>query len=144
MRERLVQEIQFFVSYLKQKAEEKGHSAAAVANGVGRLLDSPDNKDVFDYVARSSLKGERDLISRGSSASGSVCSRPMSAVSSRDGRETPLRLHTPNSASEGGRYDVILVTRKYMRQLVYTRHVCVCVCTDLFVFPAKSHCSVIA
>ena len=118
MRERLVQEIQFFVSYLKQKAEEKGHSAAAVANGVGRLLDSPDNKDVFDYVARSSLKGERDLISRGSSASGSVCSRPMSAVSSRDGRETPLRLHTPNSASEGGRYDVILlVTRKYIANL---------------------------
>ena len=103
MRERLVQEIQFFVGYLKQKSEERGHS-------VGRLLTSPDNKDIFDYVTHSSLKGERDLISRGSSASGSVYSRPMSAVSSKDGRETPLRLHTPTSASEDGRYTCSNVT----------------------------------
>ena len=98
MRERLIQEIQFFVGYLRQKSEERGHS-------VGRLLTSPDNKDILDYVAQSNLKGERELFSRGSSASaGSMCSRPMSAVSSKDGRETPLRLHTPTSASEDGRY----------------------------------------
>ena len=104
VRERLVQEIQFFMDYLKQKAEERGNSPANVGNPrIGRLLDSPENKDVFDYVACSSSKTERGLTSRGSSASGSMCSRPMSAVSSRDGRETPLRLHTPNSASEEGR-----------------------------------------
>ena len=97
MRERLIQEVQFFVSYLKQKSEEKGQNVA-------RMLNSPDNKDILDYVARSSVKSERDLISRGSSASGSTCSRPMSAVSSKDGRETPLRIHTPTSASEDGRY----------------------------------------
>ena len=97
VRERLIQEVQFFVSYLKQKSEEKGQN-------VTRMLNSPDNKDILDYVARSSVKSERDLISRGSSASGSTCSRPMSAVSSKDGRETPLRIHTPNSASEDGRY----------------------------------------
>ena len=97
MRERLVQEIQFFVEYIRQKAEERGQST-------GHLLTSPDNKDIIDYVARSSLKGERELLSRGSSASaGSTCSRPMSAVSSKDGRETPLRLHTPSSTSEDGR-----------------------------------------
>ena len=95
VRERLVQEIQFFVSYLRQKSEEKGHA-------VDPLLNSPDSQEILDYVARSSLKGDRDLMSRGSSASGETCSRPMSAVSSRDGRETPLRLHTPTS--EEGRY----------------------------------------
>ena len=94
VRERLVQEIQFFVGYLEQKSKERG-------NSVGPSLSSPDNKDILDYVARSNLKGERDLISRGSSTSGG--SRPMSAVSSKDGRETPLRLHTPTSASEDGR-----------------------------------------
>lgn len=98
MRERLIQEIQFFVGYLRQKSEERG-------NSVGRLLSSPDNKDILDYVAHSSLKGERESSSRGSSAgAGSTCSRPMSAVSSKDGRETPLRLHTPTSAGEDGRY----------------------------------------
>ena len=106
VRERLVQEIQFFVDYLKQKSEERNHSPANL--GGGRLLNSPENKDVFDYVARSSLKGERDLTSRGSSASGSLCSRPVSAVSSRDGRETPLRLHTPSSNSREGRYTCTL------------------------------------
>ena len=99
LRERLVQEIQFFVGYLRQKSEEKGHS-------VGPLLNSPDNREILDYVAHSSLKGDRGLTSRGSSASGGTCSRPMSAVSSRDGRETPLRLHTPTS--EEGRYSIIM------------------------------------
>ena len=97
VRERLIQEIQFFVGYLQQKSEEKGQAADP-------LLSSPDNREVLDYVARSSLKGDRDLISRGSSASGGTCSRPVSAVSSRDGRETPLRLHTPTS--DEGRYVV--------------------------------------
>ena len=96
VRERLVQEIQFFVSYLRQKSEEKGHV-------VGPLLNSPDNREILDYVARLNVKGDRELTSRGSSASGGTCSRPMSAVSSRDGRETPLRFHTPTS--EDGRYD---------------------------------------
>ena len=95
VRERLVQEIQFFVGYLQQKSEEKGQA-------VDPLLNSPDSREILDYVARSSLKGDRDLMSRGSSTSGGTCSRPMSAVSSRDGRETPLRLHTPTS--EEGRY----------------------------------------
>lgn len=101
VRERLIQEIQFFVGYLRQKSEERGQR-------VGHLLTSPDNKDIFDYVAHLSLKGERELFSRGSSMSaGSTCSRPMSAVSSKDGRETPLRLHTPTSVSEDGRYSKI-------------------------------------
>ena len=97
VRERLIQEIQFFVGYLRQKSEEKGQS-------MDPLLSLPDNREILDYVDRSSLKGDRDLMSRGSSASGGTCSRPMSAVSSRDGRETPLRLHTPTS--EEGRYAV--------------------------------------
>lgn len=98
VRERLIQEIQFFVGYLKQKLDDKGDTVG------GRLLSSPDNKEIFDYITHnSSSKGERGLISRGSSASGSTCSRPMSAVSSRDGHETPLRVHTPTSASEDGR-----------------------------------------
>lgn len=90
VRERLIREIQFFVSYLRQKSEEKGQT-------VDPLLSSPDNREILDYVATSNLKGDRELMSRGSSASGGTCSRPMSAVSSRDGRETPLRLHTPTS-----------------------------------------------
>lgn len=112
VRERLVQEIQFFVSYLRQKSEERGQV-------VYPLLNSPDNRDLLDYVARSSLKEDRDLMSRGSSASGGTCSRPMSAVSSRDGRETPLRLHTPTS--EEGRY--VVHSNKCARSTLYYMHI---------------------
>ena len=99
VRERLVQEIQFFVEYLKQRSEEKGQA-------VGPLVNSPGNREILNYVARSNFKGDRELMSRGSSGSGGTCSRPMSAVSLNDGRETPLRLHTPTS--EEGRYVLVL------------------------------------
>ena len=94
MREHLLQEIRFFIDYLKEKNEKRYSSKS------GSLNRNGSSEDVLDYVTKTRVKRGTEVsgvrgTSCGNSGSGGS-SRPMSGVSSRDGRETPMRVVTPS------------------------------------------------
>lgn len=88
LRQRLVQEIIFFVEHLKKQSKQS-------------LIKQDENRDILSYVESESVRSGRcDSSDSGSSVSVGI--RPLSSVSSQDGRETPLRPLTP--ASQSGRF----------------------------------------
>ena len=91
LRQRLVQEIIFFVDYLKTKSKHD-------------CVGQDKNGDILRYVESEAVRSGRssrcDSSETGSCVS--VGSRPLSAVDSQNGRESPLRLLTPGS--QDGRY----------------------------------------
>ncbi|XP_032217806.1 coiled-coil domain-containing protein 24 isoform X1 [Nematostella vectensis] len=84
IRENLKKEIMMFVGMLQQRAEEEGRQSSSV-------LSKKDN-EIVDYV----MERPEATVKRCRSAS----SRPSTAASSQDGRQTPMRA-TPSS--EGSR-----------------------------------------
>ncbi len=92
LRQRLIQEIIFFIEYLKKKSKH---------DRVGQ----DKNENILRYVESEAVKSGRSSCCDSSDAGScvSVRSRPLSAVSSQDGRETPLRSLTPGS--HDGRYN---------------------------------------
>ena len=106
VRQRLIKEILFFIEHLEQKsAERQQHS----------LINQDKNREILQYVeatTRHNERGNSGHSSRCGSDGGSCVSvgsgrwssgsRPKSALSSQDGRETPLRTLTPGTAD--GRY----------------------------------------
>lgn len=85
LRQRLVQEITFFVEHLKKQSKQS-------------FITQDKNRDILNYVENESVRSGRcDSSDSGSCVS--VGTRPLSAVSSQDDRETPLRPLTPGSQS---------------------------------------------
>ncbi|KAK3089836.1 hypothetical protein FSP39_006949 [Pinctada imbricata] len=78
LRERLVQELQFFIQNVKEKSKNMGMNAEDV-------LHSRHNMDILEYA----MEGKRPGTSRGNSRPGTA--------RSRDGRETPM-ISTPTSS----------------------------------------------
>ena len=109
VRQRLIQEIKFFVEYLEQRSAERQHHSNV-------LINHDKNKEILHYVeatTRQNERGDSSHSSRYGGSDGGSCvsvgsgrwsngSRPRSALSSQDGRETPLRTSTPGTAD--GRY----------------------------------------